>query len=103
MSGGVDTDWFLEKSLDFEIGANKYGVAVFKDPKKAMRRLKKDYKKGLWRIRLEHGMLPLTNFTYWFYKNNGCQVGGSEEARRQAAFVSEFMDIYDNSFREHPN
>ena len=98
--GDVDTDGFLEKSLDFEIGANKYGVAVFKDPKKAMRRLKKDYQKGLWRIRLECGMIPLTDFTYWFYRNNGWQVGGSEEARRQAAFVSEFMDIYENSFRE---
>ena len=98
--GDVDTDWFLEKSLDFEIGANKYGVAVFKDPKKATRRLKKDYKKGLWRIRLECGMLPLTNFTYWFYENNGWQVtGGSEEAFWQAAFVSTFMDIYENSFR----
>lgn len=98
--GDVDTDYFFEKSTDFEIGANKYGVAVFKDPKKAMRRLKKDYQKGLWRIRLECGMLPLTNFTYWFYKNNGWQVtGGSEEARRQAAFVSAFMDIYENSFR----
>ena len=98
--GDVDTDWFLEKSLDFEIGANKYGVAVFKDPKKAMRRLKKDYKKGLWQIRLECGMIPLTDFTYWFYKNNGWQVGGSEEASRQAAFVTDFMDIYENSFRE---
>ena len=98
--GSVDTDWFLEKSLDFEIGANKYGVAVFKDPKKAMRRLKKDYKKGLWQIRLECGMIPLTDFTYWFYKNNGWQVGGSEEASRQASFVTDFMNIYENSFRE---
>ncbi len=98
--GDVDTDWFLEKSLDFEIGANKYGVAVFKDPKKAMRRLKKDYKKGLWQIRLECGMIPLTDFTYWFYKNNGWQVGGSEEASRQASFVTDFMNIYENSFRE---
>lgn len=98
--GDVGTDYFFKKSIDFEIGANKYGIAVFKDPKKAMRRLKKDYYKGLRQIRLEFGMMPLNNFTYWFYKNNGWQVtGGSEEANNQAAFVSEFMNIYENSFR----
>ena len=45
-------------------------------------------------------MIPLTDFTYWFYKNNGWQVGGSEEASRQASFVTDFMNIYENSFRE---
>lgn len=98
--GDVDTDYFLEKSPDFEIGANIYGYAVFKKPAKAMKRLKQDYAEGIALIQQEFDLRPLNCHTYHFYGNYGWQVtGGSEEARRQAAFVSAFMDIYENSFR----
>ena len=98
--GDVDTDGFLEKSLDFEIGANKYGVAVFKKPAKAMKRLKQDYAEGIALIQQEFDLGPLNCHTYHIYGNYGWQVtGGREEAREQAGFVTGFVDIYENSFR----
>ena len=98
--GDVDTDYFLEKSPDFEIGANIYGYAVFKKPAKAMKRLKQDYAEGIALIQQEFDLRPLNCHTYHFYGNYGWQVtGGSEEARRQADFVTGFVDIYENRFR----
>ncbi len=98
--GNVNVDYFENISIDFEIGANKYGIAVFKNPKKALKRLKKDYNKGIKLIQKEFSLLPLSNFNYKTYGTYGWQVTlGTEEEKKQAKFVSTFMDIYENSFR----
>lgn len=47
IKGNVDINKFGKINIDFDIGANKYGNAVFKNPKKAFKRLKKDYSKGI--------------------------------------------------------
>ena len=99
IKGNIDVNKFGKINIDFDIGANKYGDAVFKDPVKALKRLKKDYFKGIKLIQKEFNLLPLNNFTYKDYKTYGWQVTtGTDEEKEQARFVSSFMDIYENSF-----
>ena len=97
--GDVDVNYFGKINIDFEVGANKYGKAVFKNPQKAFKTLKKDYKKGLKLIQKEFNLLPLSNFNYKSYATYGWQITtGSKEEQEQARFISAFMDIYENSF-----
>lgn len=97
--GQVDTEKYFEISDAFAIGADENGVAVFKNPAKALLVLRAKYGKGLWTIQREFYLLPLTPLTYHSYGMYGWQVTkGSEEAKEQARFVSGFMDIYENSF-----
>ena len=99
IQGDVDTLRFGRISIDFDIGANQYGQAVFKEPQKAFRRLKSDYAEGISLIRREFGLLPLNRFTRELYKIYGWQVTeGTAEEQEQARFVSAFLDIYENSF-----
>ena len=99
IKGNVDINMFGKINIDFDIGANKYGYAVFKNPNKALKTLKKEYSKGIKLIQKEFNLLPLTNFNYRKYKNYGWQVTtGTDEEKEQASFVSSFMDIYENSF-----
>ena len=99
VKGNVDINSFGKKNIAFDIGANKYGNAVFKNPKKAFKRLKKDYSKGIKLIQKEFNLLPLNNFNYKNYGTYGWQVStGTKEEQEQARFVSSFMDIYENSF-----
>ena len=99
IKGNVDINMFGKINIDFDIGANKYGYAVFKNPNKALKTLKKEYSKGIKLIQKEFNLLPLTNFNYRKYKNYGWQVTTcTDEEKEQASFVSSFMDIYENSF-----
>ena len=99
IKGDVNVEGYKNIHIDFDIGANKYGTAVFKDPNKALKRLKKDYSKGLKLIQNEYNLLPLNSFNFKTYETYGWQVTtGSDEERAQALFVTSFMDIYDNSF-----
>lgn len=97
--GNVDINKFGRIHIDFDIGANKYGEAVFKNPNNALKTLKKEYARGIKLIQKEFNLLPLTNFNYNSYKMYGWQVTtGTDEEKEQARFVSTFMDIYENSF-----
>lgn len=99
IKGSVDIIEFGKINIDFDIGANKYGNAVFKNPDKALRTLKKDYSKGIKLIQKEFNLLPLTSLNYRSYQVYGWQVtSGTDEEKEQARFVSAFMDIYENSF-----
>ena len=99
IKGGVDILYLTSKSKDFDIGANKYGYAVFKDPDKAFKTLKQKYKKGIKLIQKEFKLMPISKFNYGEYKTYGCQVtNGNLEIKEQSRFVSEFMDIYENSY-----
>lgn len=99
IKGDVDVEYFENISIDFEIGANKYGIAVFKNPKKALKRLKSDYKLGLKAIQKEFSLMPLSPFNYRHYRQYGWQVTSEdEEIKKQARFISSFFDIYENSF-----
>ena len=102
IKGEVNVEFFESKGKEFEIGANKYGYAVFKNPKKAFEKLKKDYKKGIKLIQKENNLGSLSQSNYDLYGTYGWQVTiGSQEEQEQARFVTLFMDIYENSFKKN--
>ena len=99
IKGEVNIEYFAEKGSVYEIGANKNGYAVFKNPDKAFRTLKQEYSKGINLIQREFNLLPLTKATFGLYKTYGRQVTtGTEKEKQEARFVAQFMDIYENSF-----
>lgn len=98
IKGGVDIQWFLSRSPDFDIGANRYGWAVFKHPDAAYARLLKEYEAGISLVQREFNLPPLTQRAYLIYKALGWQVTtGTKEEFRQANFLSDFFDIYEDS------
>ncbi len=104
IKGSVDIDYFLDRGKEFEIGANKYGCAVLKNPKEAFKKLKADYKDGLRIIGKEFNLLPINQLNYKSYGTYGWQVTtGSKEEIEQAKFISSFIDIYENSFSKNKN
>lgn len=101
IKGDVDVEKFEDVSEDFEIGANELGYAVFKNPDKAMSTLKEKYLSAINLIKDEFNLKELSNDTITEYKNYGDQLTkGTKEEKKQAAFVSEFLDIYENSFKD---
>ena len=103
--GQVDKAKYESVSEDFAIGADKYGRAVFKDPRKAFETMKQLYSDGLALIAEEQNLAPISHSNYNLYKKFGWQVtSGTEEAQKQAKFVTNFLDIYENSFaKDKPN
>lgn len=103
--GQVDKEKYESVSEDFAIGADKYGRAVFKDPFKAFDTMKELYSEGLTLIAKEQDLSPISHRNYNLYKKFGWQVtSGTEEAQRQAKFITNFLDIYENSFdKQKPN
>lgn len=98
--GEVKIEKFAERGLVYEIGANKYGYAVFKDPDKAFKTLKREYSDAIRLIQREFSLLPLTKATIQLYKTYGRQVTtGTKEEKEAARFVAQFMDIFENSFK----
>ena len=87
--GNVKVQDFLDHGEEFAIGADENGKAVFKDPQKAFEALVRDYSDGINLIRDE----------YNDYMTYGWQVNtGTEESKKQAAFVTQVLDIYENSY-----
>ena len=96
--GEVDKNYFLEKSSDFEIGANIKGEAVFKHPNKAFKRLINDYGQVLKKIEEENHLAKISKKNYRVYMQYGWQVSGTDDEQAQGQFVTKFLDIYENSF-----
>ena len=100
IKGNVNTESLLKENDAFEIGANMYGYAVYKNTVKAFATLRKEYKEGIQLIQSEFNLLPLSHLNYDQYKTYGWQVtGGTREAKLQASFISGFFDIYENSYK----
>lgn len=101
--GSVESDKYELVSLDFAMGADRYGRAVFKDPHKAFATMRKKMALGLALIAEEFDLAPISHDNYEIYKKYGWQTtSGTEEAREQARFISGFLDIYENSFDPQP-
>ena len=100
IKGEVDVEKYSNISKDLEIGANKEGYAVFKDPHKAFKYVKENYKIGIRLIKKQFYLGDLSNKNYKEYKTYGSQVTYdiSEGQMYQAFFISDFLDIYENSF-----
>lgn len=99
IKGNVDIKYFNDISNDFEIGANIYGYAVFKKPNKAYDTLIKLYSEGINIIKQEYNLDDISKNNYKNYSVYGWQITtGSIEQQEQARFVSQFFDIYENSY-----
>lgn len=99
IQGNVDVEKYLKIDQRFEIGADKDGMAVFKDPHKAYQALIEKYSDGISLIQKEFDLEDLSESFYESYKTYGWQVKtGSPEEKDQANFISKFFDIYENSF-----
>jgi uncharacterized protein YxeA len=99
IKGNVDiSNWGNKKS--FEIGVNKEGYAVFRNPDKALRQIKIDYSKGIAAIQKEFFLLPISRWNYKKYRNYGWQLKSKYDLETiiQSRNLSSFLDIYDNSF-----
>ena len=98
--GQVDTERFLAVSEDFAIGAGRDGKAVFKDPAKALRALRKHYGKTLREIRLQNLLPGLSPATCRRYKQAAFAPAwaSTDSEKQDAAFVLGFLDIYENSY-----
>ena len=100
IKGSVDIEKYVTISKDFEIGANKDGYAVFKNPEKAFDKLFELYADGIKLIQKEFDLEPLSADNYDWYGIYGVQVeNGTDKEKSQAKFISQFIDIYENSFK----
>ncbi len=100
IKGSVDVEYFSKNDLKFEIGANEYGYAVFKEPNIAFKVLKEKYSDGISLIKREYHLPPLSHYTYKIYGIYGSQcITGTKNEKIQADFISKFFDIYENSFK----
>ncbi len=99
--GTVDKAQFESVHPDFAIGADQYGRAVFKDPEKAFDTFTELYAQAISLIQQEQGLRPISEDNYKLYQKFGWQLtSGTDALREQAAFVTRFLDIYENSFDE---
>lgn len=97
--GNVKVQDFLDHGEEFAIGADENGKAVFKDPQKAFEALVRDYSDGINLIMDEYKLGPITPRNFYDYMTYGWQVNtGTEESKKQAAFVTQVLDIYENSY-----
>ena len=101
IKGNIDVQQYIDIHQDFDIGANKRGLAVFKEPEKALNTLKELYPRAIVLIQTEFNLDELTTENCKWYKIYGTQVeNGTQEEKDQAIFVARFLDIYENSFFE---
>lgn len=102
IQGEVNTDYFSNKNNNFEIAANQNGQAVFKNPSLAFKNFKKDYASELKKVQKTFNLLPLTHSNFDSYKNYAFQITdiSSSTEQENLTFISSFLDIYENSFKE---
>ena len=101
--GNVDAASFEMIDPAFEIGRGADGVAVFKDPNAAWSVFCKKYKDAIERIGKAWDLGILNAATMEMYKTCGWQTEGADEMEAaENAFVTRFLDIYENSFRKGP-
>lgn len=98
IKGNVNIESFLERSECFDIGANSYGYAVFKDPNAAFTVFIDLYSEGIELVQKEFNLDPLTETNYNAYMQYAFLMAGDSKAEKQARFIPEFLDIYENSF-----
>ncbi len=102
IAGNVDTEKYTSISPDFAIGANKLGIAVFKNPHNAFMMMTSLYADAIAAIQREFDLPPLSERDYEAYKTYGWQItADSVKLQQQARFITQFFDIYENSFTDH--
>ncbi len=83
----------------YKIGMNAYGMPVFVDTDAAFDAILEDCADGFACLSNEFDLPAVTKQNYKVYKTYGWQTGASDEAvRKQCVEISQFFDIYENSF-----
>lgn len=97
--GNVDIS-DLGNNSAYDIGADKDGYAVFKNPDKAFKQMQKDYALGLEAIKREYNLFSISDVNWKEYGTYGWQLTETTDTEtiRQAIMITKFMDIYENSF-----
>jgi len=85
----------------YAIGSNKDRMPVFKDTDKAFKQALIDYEEGFKAIQKEFNLKPISKKNWEAYKTYGWQLSADndEEIRRQGREITQFFDIYENSFK----
>lgn len=100
IKGSVDINGWGDNPA-YEIGANRKGYAVFKNPEKAFRQMKIDLEKGIVAIQKEYKLHSISRWNFKQYQTYGSHLVKTTdvEAVAQARKVAGFLDIYENSFK----
>lgn len=93
-------DFLKSGNEAYAIGANKNGMPIFKDTNKAFNQALIDYADGFAAIQEEYNLKPISNKNWEEYKTYGWQLSTDNEyIRKQGSQISQFFDIYENSFK----
>jgi hypothetical protein len=91
---------YYGQSKYYEVGINCVDKPVFKNPRKALKQFKKDYKTSIKTIKDEFN-LGILIFDWRKYGTYGWQVTTDDkELKKKCLKVTSFFDIYENSFQE---
>lgn len=91
----------LPPKTAYKLALNDEEMPVFVDPAKAIREARKDFAEAIRAVRRENGLLPLPlcRLYYHPYGMYGWQTfTGDELLDMQCVRLSQFVDIYENSF-----
>lgn len=84
----------------YDVGANQEGMPVFKDTDKAFKQIIIDCEDGFMAIQEEFNLKVINKNNFKDYMLYGWQLRtDNDEIREQGMRITEFFDIYENSFK----
>mgnify|MGYP003448454827 FL=1 len=90
---------FDQTNEAYSIGANQDGMPIFKDTNKALEQALIDYADGFTAIQKQYNLAPVNDENWKNYKTYGWQLTiDDENIKKQGSEISQFFDIYENSF-----
>ena len=90
---------FDQTNEAYSIGANQDGLPIFKDTNKALEQALIDYADGFTAIQKQYNLAPVNDENWKNYKTYGWQLTiDDENIKKQGSEISQFFDIYENSF-----
>lgn len=96
-------DFLKSGNATYAVGANAYGMPVFKDHCAAYSAFLRDYSDGIEVIRQAWKLDPISKKSYPMYKTYGWQTSCADaELNHQCYQVTLFFDLYENSFQKAP-
>lgn len=101
---GLGGEFLSSGDPAYAIGANAYGMPVFRDTDAAFQALCRDYADALQLIAEQFSLKPVSRSNWDGYKIYGWQVStGDEQLQANCVAVTQFFDLYENSFTtDHP-
>lgn len=92
----------LKNNKAYELALDNVGTPIFKNPNKAFKQLKKDYKEALKTIKKQYNIsFSLNKYNYERYKNIGWQtLTNNNENCDECQKVTEILNFFDNSIRK---